>query len=365
MTLFQFILIIAAFIFILFWLDLYKRKKVNLLHVIVFVLWWAWVLAFAIDINFLNKFGEFFGVARGADLLVYVWIILLFYFYVELLNKHTKDKYSLTRLVTQLAINECLNKEWEFIKNWKNKEEKDDYIFNIRVWNEEKTIGAVIDEVIHAGFNKIVIINDGSIDDTLDIVEKKREEYKDKMILVLSHNINRGGWAANQTWFQFVAKNADKLQVKRFVCYDSDGQMDIRDMKTFMEIIKNNEGKWIDLYLWSRFVRWAQTDNMPFMRRVILKIAKLVTFMFYGSKTTDPHNGYRVMTIDTLRKFKLTADGMHYANEINEQIRKHKMKFVEVPVYIRYTDYSLGKWQKNSNSLKLAAEMIYKKLFFK
>jgi hypothetical protein len=34
-------------------------------------------------------------------------------------------------------------------------------------------------------------------------------------------------------------------------------------------------------------------------------------------------------------------------------------------VHIRYTDYSLWKGQKNSNSLKLAAEMLYKKLFFR
>jgi hypothetical protein len=34
---------------------------------------------------------------------------------------------------------------------------------------------------------------------------------------------------------------------------------------------------------------------------------------------------------------------MHYANEINEQIKKNKIKYKEIPVNIRYTDYSLGK----------------------
>jgi len=32
---------------------------------------------------------------------------------------------------------------------------------------------------------------------------------------------------------------------------------------------------------------------------------------------------------------------MHYANELNEQIKKFKMKYEEVPVHIHYTDYSL------------------------
>jgi hypothetical protein len=50
---------------------------------------------------------------------------------------------------------------------------------------------------------------------------------------------------------------------------------------------------------------------------------------------------------------------------VNEQIKKHHMNYREIPVHIRYTDYSLTKWQKNSNSLKLAGEMIYKKIFFR
>ena len=82
---------------------------------------------------------------------------------------------------------------------------------------------------------------------------------------------------------------------------------------------------------------------MPFMRRIILGIAKIVTSIFYGSKITDPHNGYRVISLSALRKFVITADGMHYANEINEQIQSHKMDYKEIPVHIRYTDYSLAK----------------------
>jgi hypothetical protein len=82
---------------------------------------------------------------------------------------------------------------------------------------------------------------------------------------------------------------------------------------------------------------------MPAMRKIILLIATLVTRIFYGAKITDPHGGYRVISLSALRKFVITADGMHYANELNEQIKKHHMKYEEVPVHIRYTEYSLTK----------------------
>jgi hypothetical protein len=74
-----------------------------------------------------------------------------------------------------------------------------------------------------------------------------------------------------------------------------------------------------------------------------LFISKIVTRIFYGTKVSDPHIGYRVISLPALRKINLTSDGMHYANELNEQIKKFKMKYEEVPVHIRYTEYSLGK----------------------
>jgi hypothetical protein len=82
---------------------------------------------------------------------------------------------------------------------------------------------------------------------------------------------------------------------------------------------------------------------MPGMRKIILRIAKFVTRIFYGANISDPHNGYRVISLSILRKFVITADGMHYANELNEQIKRHHMKYREVPVHIRYTEYTLKK----------------------
>lgn len=330
------------------------------------------IVIFALNQPLLDKFGRFFGIARGADLLVYVALILLFYFYIDVLNKHTKDRFQLTKLISQMAINAWYLHSKDQITHRHTTDEKDNFVFNIRVYNEEKEVGKVIDEIVHAGFRKIVLINDGSSDGTLDVLLNKQKQYHDKMIIVLSHTINRGGGAANQTGYNFIKMYGDELKIKRFVGFDSDGQMDVKDMETFMKHIVADEhlgldleNKKPDLYLWSRFLEWSKVDNMPAMRKIILWIAKLVTKILYGANISDPHNGYRVISLPTLRKFVITSDGMHYANEVNEQIKRYHMRYKELPVHIRYTDYSLKKWQKNSNSIKLAAEMIYKKIFFR
>ena len=353
-------------------MDLYKHKKMNVLHFLVFFLGGGMIVIFALNQKLLDQFGQFFGIARGADLLVYISLILLFYFYIDALNKITKDKFQLTRLISQTAINTWYEKNKDQIAHRHNTDEKDDFVFNIRVYNEEKAVGKVIDEIIHAGFRKLVLINDGSADNTLNVLKDKKQQYPDTLIIILDHTINRGGGAANQTGYNFIKRYGDELKIQRFVGFDSDGQMDVKDMETFIKHIHADqklgldlENKRPDLYLGSRFLEGSKVENMPGSRKIILWIAKLVTKIFYGANISDPHNGYRVVALPILRKFVITADGMHYANEVNEQIKRHHMKYREIPVHIRYTDYSLKKWQKNSNSLKLAAEMIYKKIFFR
>ena len=377
MSLLQFMVIIAAAVFILFGIDLYKRKKMNILHFVVFFLWWGVVIAFAFNQSLLDQFGRFFGIARGADLLVYISLILLFYFYIDALNKLTKDKFQLTRLISQDAIWKGYLLNQESIQARTNTDAKDQFVFNIRVYNEEEAIGSVIDEIIAHGFSKIVLINDGSSDNSLSVLEKKRQQYSDKMIIVLSHTINRGWWAANQTWYNFIKKYGDEMKIRRFVGFDADGQMDIKDMDVFIQRIALNEKLGLDLenkkpslYLGSRFVHGGKADNIPTFRKVVLFFAQIVTKVFYGAAISDPHCGYRVMALESLRKISLTSDGMHYANELNEQIKRNKLRYEEVPVHIRYTDYSMhsaNKWHrnKNSDSLKLWIEMIYKKIFFR
>lgn len=364
MSLLQFIIIIAAIVFILFGIDLNKRKKMNILHFIVFIWGGAAVILFAFNQNLLNAFGKVFGIARWADLLVYIAIILLFYFYFELLNQHTKDKYHLTRLVSRQAINECRNTYKEEISKHKNQNFNDEFIFNIRVYNEETTIGSTIDEIINAGFSKILLINDGSQDNSEEAIRQQQKKHPDKLILLASHTINRWWGAANQTWYNFIKKYGEQLNIKRFVWFDADGQMDINDMKKFIEAIKQEN---FDLYLGSRFIQWGKAENITSSRKIILRISKIVTKVFYGSQVSDPHNWYRVISLSALQKFDFISDWMHYANEFNEQLHKYKLKYKEIPVHIRYTQYSTSKWhrQKNSNSIKLGLEMIYKKIFFK
>jgi hypothetical protein len=68
-----------------------------------------------------------------------------------LLNNHTKDKHELTRLITHTTISDTYQKEKSKILKFKNTSKKDDYIFNIRVYNESsEVVSKTIDEIVSA-----------------------------------------------------------------------------------------------------------------------------------------------------------------------------------------------------------------------
>jgi len=54
---------------------------------------------------------------------------------------------------------------------------------------------------------------------------------------------------------------------------------------------------------------------------------------------------------------------MGHASEIIDIISSKKIKFAEVPVTIKYTDYSLKKGQSSSNAINIALRFIWNKFF--
>jgi hypothetical protein len=89
-----------------------------------------------------------------------------------------------------------------------------------------------------------------------------------------------------------------------------------------------------------------------------LKAAVLFTRLSTGLKLTDTHNGLRVLRADAAKKIKLQQNGMAHASEFLEQIAELNLSYVEAPAHIRYTEYSLKKGQKLSNSINILMDLL-------
>jgi len=216
----------------------------------------------------------------------------------------------------------------------------------IAAYNEGKSITKVISGLKHAGYNDIVVVDDGSKDNTYDIALNAGAT-------VLRHVINRGQGASLKTGIDYSLRNGAEL----IVTFDADGQHRVEDLKAMITPVKNGK---CDITLGSRFLKPV---DMPFFRRLTLKIAILVVWLFYGAKMTDAHNGFRVMNRKAAQAINITSDRMEHASQIVEEIYKKKINFKEIPVVILYTDYSMQHGQGSfMQGIKVFARMILRRI---
>jgi polyprenyl-phospho-N-acetylgalactosaminyl synthase len=194
----------------------------------------------------------------------------------------------------------------------------------IAAYNEGKSITKVVTSLKHAGYRNIVVVDDGSKDDTYDFA-------LDSGATVLRHVINRGQGAALKTGIDYSLKSGADI----IVTFDADGQHRVEDLKAIIAPVKS--GKY-DITVGSRFLKDVK---MPLSRRLTLKIAVLVVWFFYGAKMTDAHNGFRAMNRKAAETINITSDRMEHSSQIVEEIHKKNLRYREVPVTILYTDYSL------------------------
>ena len=224
--------------------------------------------------------------------------------------------------------------------------EKKIYIL-IPAYNEANKIGTVITDLKNAGYTNILIVNDGSKDNTEEIAKNAGGE-------VLNHIINRGQGAALRTGIEYLRENIDPDVI---VTFDADGQHRIEDLPELIKPILENEA---DIVLGSRFL--TKKTKLPLLRKIILKGGIIFTNTISNINLTDTHNGLRALGKKAIKEIEITYRQMTHASDIIDEITKKKLRYKEIPVEIIYTDYSLAKGQSSSNSIKIAIKMIIKKL---
>ncbi|HLC89742.1 MAG TPA: glycosyltransferase family 2 protein, partial [Patescibacteria group bacterium] len=175
---------------------------------------------------------------------------------------------------------------------------------------------------------------------------------------ILRHFINRGQGAALQTGIFCALKDGADV----IVTFDADGQHNPEEIDRVVEPLLLSE---VDVVLGSRFLKSEirnPKSEIPLSRIIILKLASWFTRLYTGLAVTDTHNGFRAISAKAASLIEIKQDGMAHASEIIEQIKKHNLKFKEVPVAINYTKHSLAKGQKLSNSFKIIWDLIISRI---
>ena len=212
----------------------------------------------------------------------------------------------------------------------------------VPMYNEGSVVRDVIEDA-RLTFPNVVCVDDGSQDDSV-------EHACEAGAVVLRHPVNLGQGAALQTGFRFVVEQTDA----RFAAtFDSDGQHDPKDVAAMRMLAETDD---LAAVFGSRFLE--NTTPVGWSKRAVLRFAAFVTRMRTGMKMTDAHNGLRLFRRDALQAISLRHNRMAHASEIVTEIRDSGLPWREMPVHIRYTEYSKSKGQSLLNSVNILVELV-------
>ena len=205
-----------------------------------------------------------------------------------------------------------------------NKYQIDEMSVFFPCYNEEKNIKNTVSKAISvltevAKKWEIVLINDGSKDNTAKVLEEIKSNNP-KEISIITHNPNRGYGAALKSGLYNC-----KYQWIAFT--DSDGQFDFSEITKFIDKQKETKSDIVIGYYLSRKVSKATI--------LTSKIWEIIVFILFGLKVTDIDCGFKLINkkvVETIPKLEAER-GAFISSEFLIKSKKAGFKITELGVH--------------------------------
>jgi dolichol-phosphate mannosyltransferase len=211
----------------------------------------------------------------------------------------------------------------------------------VPVLNEGKTLRNILDRIaLERTAKQIVVVDDGSTDDSRAIAEQFAREQPD--VLVLSHPHPRGKGTALQTGFA-------ACEGEYVVVQDGDLEYDPAEITQLLEkarsapatvVYGSREEWWRTMGRLQRFANWCLT---------------FACNLLYRSKLADIMTCYKLVSRELLQQVPLESAQFEIECEMTAKFILHGWRIVEVPIRysprtreegkkIRWTDGVRGLW---------------------
>lgn len=226
----------------------------------------------------------------------------------------------------------------------------------IPVYNESKTIFQILKKInkIKKIKKEVIIVNDGSNDNTVEIINTKCKNLFNKFI---SYKKNRGKGYACRIGLKKVTGDIVIIQ-------DADLEYDPKDYQKLLTPIINRKTK----IVYGSRVLGAGKRTRPKTIDVLIRVFAnyFLTFLsniFNNHKLTDAHTCYKVFHSSLLKKIKLEEDGFNFCPEITAKFSKINEKIYEVPINYYGRSHSQGKKISYFDGLRAIYAIIKYNLF--
>ena len=200
-------------------------------------------------------------------------------------------------------------------------------------FNEGKTILNVLNRIsktIDLSINyEVVVINDGSTDNTLELLEQNKNLYN--QLVTYEKNYGKGN---------AVKKGLEVSKGKYIIFQDADLEYDPIDINKFIKLINRFEP---DLIIGSRLNYSEYTRSHNILNKFGNKFITFIFNLFYNTTFTDIYSCYACFKKDLLNEKNLKTKGFEQHAEIICKVIKKGNKFYEVPISYNGRTHEEGK----------------------
>jgi glycosyltransferase involved in cell wall biosynthesis len=207
-------------------------------------------------------------------------------------------------------------------------------------YNAAKTIELTYKEIPMDYVDEVLLVDDKSSDDTINIAEKLG-------IKTISHHENKGYGGNQKTCYKYGLESGADI----IIMLHPDYQYTPKLIPVLVEMLLTEE---FDVVLASRILGGgAIKQGMPIYKYISNRFLTLIQNFLLGAKLSEYHTGYRAYKKEVLFSipFELNSDGFVFDNELISQVLYKGYKVGEITCPTKY--------DSDSSSINFFNSLIY------
>jgi len=202
----------------------------------------------------------------------------------------------------------------------------------IPVYNEAATLAQLVEAVTATGLaSELVLVDDGSTDQSGEILEQLRQEHAE--CKVLRHERNRGKGAALRTGFEAATGEVVVVQ-------DADLEYDPKEHAALLAPIRDGHA---DVVFGSRFLGGGPHRVVFFWHYVGNRLITMLSNMMTNLNLTDVEVCYKMFRREVLDTIHLRERGFGCEIELTAKVARGGWRIYEVPISYYGRTYVEGK----------------------
>jgi glycosyltransferase involved in cell wall biosynthesis len=202
----------------------------------------------------------------------------------------------------------------------------------VPVYNEEKTVAAIVDKLIALPrLLEVVIVDDCSTDGTPVILDLLRSKHPE--LIVIRHEKNKGKTEALKTGFRLTRGDVVIVQ-------DADLEYDPQEIPEVIAPILEQKA---DVVFGSRFLVRKAARAVYFYHYLGNKLLTFLSNLATNINLTDVETCYKAFRGEIIRNLRISSSGFGFEIEVTAKVAKLKCAIYEVPISYYGRTYEEGK----------------------